>query len=63
MAARRGARADLPVQTVFSTNFDMDTPFRVYASVQDHGGFRAPIDISNGRENLKADSVGERARR
>ena len=43
-------RADLPVQTVFSTNFDLDTPFRVYASVQDHGSFRAPI----GRENLKA---------
>lgn len=37
-------RADLPVQTVFSTNFDMDSPFRVYASVQDHGSFRAAID-------------------
>jgi photosystem II stability/assembly factor-like uncharacterized protein len=47
-------RADLPIQTVFSTNFDMDTPFRVYASVQDHGSFRAAIDISGGRENLKA---------
>jgi photosystem II stability/assembly factor-like uncharacterized protein len=46
-------RADLPVQTVFSMNFDMDTPFRVYASVQDHGSFRAAIDLSNGRENLK----------
>jgi photosystem II stability/assembly factor-like uncharacterized protein len=47
-------RAELPVQTVFSINEDMDTPFRVYASVQDHGAFRAPIDISGGRENLKA---------
>jgi len=47
-------RADLPVQTVFSTNFDMDTPFRVYASVQDHGSFRAAIDLRAGRENLKA---------
>jgi photosystem II stability/assembly factor-like uncharacterized protein len=47
-------RADLNVQTVFSTNFDMDTPFRVYASVQDHGSFRAQIDIRGGRENLKA---------
>ena len=47
-------RADLPVQTVFSTNFDMDTPFRVYASVQDHGSYRAAIDISGGRDNLKA---------
>ncbi len=43
----------LPVQTVFSMNFDMDTPFRVYASVQDHGAYRAAIDLSNGRENLK----------
>jgi hypothetical protein len=31
----------------------MGTPFKVYASVQDHGAFRAPIDISSGRENLK----------
>lgn len=43
-------RADLPIQTVFSTNSDMDSPFRVYASVQDHGSFRAPID----GKNLKA---------
>jgi photosystem II stability/assembly factor-like uncharacterized protein len=47
-------RAELPVQTVFSMNFDMDTPFRVYASVQDHGSYRAAIDLSGGRENLKA---------
>jgi photosystem II stability/assembly factor-like uncharacterized protein len=47
-------RAELPVQTVFSMNYDMGTPFKVYASVQDHGAFRAPIDISGGRENLKA---------
>jgi photosystem II stability/assembly factor-like uncharacterized protein len=40
-------RAELPVQTVFSTNFDMDSPFRVYASVQDHGSFRAAIDGDN----------------
>jgi photosystem II stability/assembly factor-like uncharacterized protein len=47
-------RAELPVQTIFSTNADMDTPFRVYVSVQDHGAFRAPIDIRGGREHLKA---------
>jgi len=47
-------RADLPTVTVFSTAFDMDTPFRVYGSVQDHGSYRAVIDISGGRENLKA---------
>jgi photosystem II stability/assembly factor-like uncharacterized protein len=47
-------RADLPVQTIFSMNLDMGTPFKVYASVQDHGSFRAPIEISGGRDNLKA---------
>ena len=46
-------RAELPVQTVFSMNYDMGTPFKVYASVQDHGSYRAAIDISGGRENLK----------
>ena len=46
-------RADLPIQTVFSMNYDMGTPFKVYASVQDHGSFRAAIDISGGRESLK----------
>jgi photosystem II stability/assembly factor-like uncharacterized protein len=46
-------RGDLPVQTVFSMNYDMGTPFKVYASVQDHGSYRAAIDLSNGRDNLK----------
>jgi photosystem II stability/assembly factor-like uncharacterized protein len=47
-------RAELPTVTVFSMTHDMDTPFRVYGSVQDHGSYRAPIDLSGGRENLKA---------
>ncbi|MEZ5316354.1 MAG: hypothetical protein R2752_03030 [Vicinamibacterales bacterium] len=47
-------KADLPIETVFSTNYDMGTPFKVYASIQDHGSYRAPIDISGGRTNLKA---------
>jgi hypothetical protein len=47
-------RADLPTVTVFSMVHDMDTPFRVYGSVQDHGSYRAAIDISGGRVNLKA---------
>ncbi|HYN08685.1 MAG TPA: hypothetical protein VES67_14985 [Vicinamibacterales bacterium] len=47
-------RAELPTVTVFSMAHDMDTPFRVYGSVQDHGSYRAAIDLSSGRENLKA---------
>ena len=46
-------RSDLPTTTFFSMAFDMDTPFRVYGSVQDHGSYRAVVDLSNGRENLK----------
>jgi photosystem II stability/assembly factor-like uncharacterized protein len=47
-------RADLPTETLFDIAFDMDTPFRVYGSVQDHGSYRAVVDLGNGRDNLKA---------
>jgi photosystem II stability/assembly factor-like uncharacterized protein len=47
-------RADLPTETFFDIAFDMDTPFRVYGSAQDHGSYRAVVDLGNGRENLKA---------
>jgi photosystem II stability/assembly factor-like uncharacterized protein len=47
-------RADLPTATFFDIAFDMDTPFRVYGSVQDHGSYRAMVDLRNGRENLTA---------
>lgn len=46
-------RASLPTETVFDMAFDMDTPFRVYGSFQDHGSYRGVVDISKGRENLK----------
>ena len=46
-------RAALPTTTFFDIAYDMDTPFRVYGSVQDHGSFRAPVDLRNGVDNLK----------
>jgi photosystem II stability/assembly factor-like uncharacterized protein len=46
-------RANLPTGTWFDMAFDMDTPFRIYGSVQDHGSYRAALDIRNGRENLQ----------
>jgi photosystem II stability/assembly factor-like uncharacterized protein len=46
-------RADLPTSTFFDMAYDMDTPFRVYGSVQDHGSYRAVVDLSKGRDNLK----------
>jgi photosystem II stability/assembly factor-like uncharacterized protein len=45
-------RANLPTETAFDMAFDMDTPFRVYGSFQDHGSFRGVVDLRNGRENL-----------
>jgi hypothetical protein len=46
-------RANLPTETAFDMAFDMDTPFRVYGSFQDHGSYRGVVDIRNGRDNLQ----------
>ena len=45
---------NLPVCQFFNLNFDMDTPFRVYGSMQDHGSFRGIVDISQGRDKIPA---------
>ncbi|MCJ7582041.1 MAG: hypothetical protein MUP98_16135 [Candidatus Aminicenantes bacterium] len=34
---------NLPVCQFFNVSFDMDTPFRVYGSMQDHGSFRGVV--------------------
>lgn len=34
---------NLPVCQFFNVSFDLDTPFRVYGSMQDHGSFRGVI--------------------
>jgi len=34
---------NLPVCQFFNVSFDMDTPFRVYGSMQDHGSFRSVV--------------------
>jgi photosystem II stability/assembly factor-like uncharacterized protein len=34
---------NLPVCQFFNINYDMDTPFRVYGSMQDHGSFRGQV--------------------
>ena len=45
---------NLPVCQFFNVNYDLDTPFRVYGSMQDHGSFRRVIDLSDGRDKIKA---------
>lgn len=44
----------LPVAQFFNIAYDMDSPFRVYGSVQDHGSYRAAIDLSRGRDRVPA---------
>jgi photosystem II stability/assembly factor-like uncharacterized protein len=38
----------------FNIACDMDTPFRVYGSVQDYGSFRGVVDLSKGRDKIPA---------
>ena len=48
----RNFRNNLPVCQFFNINYDMDTPFHVYGSMQDHGSFRAVVDLSRGRNAI-----------
>jgi photosystem II stability/assembly factor-like uncharacterized protein len=48
------SHADLPTSTFFDIAYDMDTPFHVVGSVQDHGSYRGAVDVRNGRSNLQA---------
>jgi photosystem II stability/assembly factor-like uncharacterized protein len=45
-------RAELPTSTFFDIAADMDTPFHVIGSVQDHGSYRAVVDLRNGSADL-----------
>lgn len=45
---------NLPVVQFFNLWYDMDTPFRVYGSIQDHGSRRGVVDISRGRDRIPA---------
>ncbi|MBN2199507.1 MAG: hypothetical protein JW747_06605 [Candidatus Aminicenantes bacterium] len=45
---------NLPVCQFFNIAYDMADPFRVYGSMQDHGSFRAAVDLSRGRDAVPA---------
>ena len=49
---RNWKHGQIPTSTWFDINYDMDTPFHVIGSVQDHGSYRLTVDLSKGRENL-----------
>jgi photosystem II stability/assembly factor-like uncharacterized protein len=44
----------MPTTQFFNIAYDMDTPFRVYGSVQDYGSYRGVIDLSKGRDKIPA---------
>ena len=43
----------LPVVQFFNVSYDMATPFHVYGSVQDHGSYRAAVDLTAGRDKIQ----------
>lgn len=43
---------NLPAVQFFNIWYDMDTPFHVYGSIQDHGSQRGAVDISRGRDRI-----------
>ncbi len=44
----------ITVTQFYNVGIDMDTPFRVYGSLQDQGSVRGVVDISNGRDAIRA---------
>jgi photosystem II stability/assembly factor-like uncharacterized protein len=45
---------NLPLCQFFNINYDMNTPFRVYGSMQDHGSFRGIVNLEQGRSAIPA---------
>jgi len=45
---------NLPVCQFFNINYDMDDPFHVYGSMQDHGSYKGVVDLSRGRDQIPA---------
>jgi len=43
---------NVPVVQFFNLWYDMDSPFHVYGSVQDHGSRRGIVDLSRGRDRI-----------
>ncbi len=44
----------IPVAQFFNVSYDMESPFHVYGSIQDHGSYRAVVDLKYGRNNIPA---------
>ncbi len=56
-ATWRYFQSQIPVGQFFNVGYDMATPFKVYGSMQDHGSFRAAVDLSRGRDRIPAAGI------
>lgn len=45
---------NFPLVQFFTVAYDMAEPFHAYGSIQDHGSFRAKVDLSKGRNQIPA---------
>ncbi len=45
---------NLPLAQFFNVMYDMDTPFHVLGSIQDHGSFRGTVNLDRGRDRIPA---------
>ena len=43
---------NFPLVQFFTMQYDMAKPFKVYGSIQDHGSYRAQVDLSHGRDRI-----------
>jgi photosystem II stability/assembly factor-like uncharacterized protein len=49
----RNFTKQIPAVQFFNISHDMDTPFHVYGSVQDHGSYRGTVDLQRGRDKIR----------
>jgi len=45
---------ELPLAQFYNVEYDMREPFRVYGSIQDHHSYYGEVDISRGRDRIRA---------
>jgi len=45
---------ELPLAQFYNVEYDMHEPFRVYGSIQDHHSFYGQVDLSRGRDKIRA---------
>jgi len=48
------SRNTVNVVQFYNVAYDMDTPFHVFGSIQDHGSRRGTVDLSQGRDSIPA---------